>query len=423
MFELNAFTWLIVAAWATLMVWFVGAILALRSGLRRKLLAPISSANPSATAACPLVSVLVPARNEEHRVLSSCIRSLLAQDYEPLEVIAVDDRSTDATKPSVQKVAATNPRLRVIEGAEPPAGWLGKPHALHQALQAARGEWVLATDADMLFEPTAVSTTVAHAVKGGFDAVTLLPFVECLSFWERVFMPTFGCFMLLAMPLERVNDPRRKEALGVGGFFLIRRSALERVGGYRAVRADVAEDLRMAELLKGSGARLRLEYGPDLIRTRMQTNLKEIWEGFTKNLFAGAKFSLVSAVAGVISVLLFAVAPILIAIVCAVVIAANPSGELTGEWMRLFVPTFMVWLIQVAIFVAVNRNWGIPIAYAFAVPLGYLLFAMILLNSTVRIATGSGVMWKGRRLYERTGVHPPRPHAARKSADLHTADE
>nr|MBA3443187.1 hypothetical protein [Pyrinomonadaceae bacterium] len=199
--------------------------------------------------------------------------------------------------------------------------------------------------------------------------------------------------------------------------------ALERVGGYQAVRADVAEDLRMAELLKGSGARLRLEYGPDLIRTRMQTNLKEIWEGFTKNLFAGAKFSLASALAGVVSVLIFAVAPILVAIVCAAMIAMNPSGESTSEWLRLFVPTFMVWLIQVAIFVVVNRSWDIPIAYAFAVPLGYLLFAMILLNSTVKIATGNGVEWKGRRLYGRTGVRPPRPHAAGKSADMHVADE
>lgn len=423
MFELSAFTWLTVTAWATVLLWLVGAFLTVSGRLRRKPLTPVSVARPKTAADLPLVSILVPARNEEHRVLSNCIRSLLAQDYEPLEIIAVNDRSTDATKTILQEVAETNPKLRVIEGAEPPAGWLGKPHALHQAFVAARGEWVLATDADMIFERSAVSTAMAHGLEAGVDAVTLLPFVECQSFWERIFMPTFGWFMLLAMPIERVNDPRRKEALGIGGFFLIRRAALERVGGYQAVCAEVAEDLRMAELLKQSGARLRVEYAPDLIHTRMQTNLREIWEGFTKNLFAGAKFSLVSALAGVVAVLLFAVAPVLVAIVCAVMIGTNLFGEWPSEWMLLFIPTFSVWAIQVAIFGVINRSWGIPIAYAFAVPLGYLLFAMILFNSAVKIATGRGVKWKGRRLYERTGVRPPRSHAAGKSADLRVADE
>ena len=230
-------------------------------------------------------------------------------------------------------------------------------------------------------------------------------------------MPAFGWFMLMALPVHRVNDPRRPESLGVGGFFLIRRAALKRVGEYGAVRAEVAEDLRMGEILKGAGARLRLEYAPDLASTRMQTNFREIWEGFTKNLFAGAKFNLFQAVLGGIAVLLFGVAPLLVAVAS---LLAWLSGA-QGEWMRLFVPTLIVWLIQVCIFVVVNRWTEIPLRYALTVPLGYALFVAILFNSAVRIATGRGVTWKGRRLYERAGVRPPRGASA--TPDLPVADE
>ena len=415
--EVNGSILLAGVTWATVLLWLTGAYLTLRGILRQKALVPTGNRSLLADDA-PLVSILVPARNEEGRVLVRAVRSMLGQDYGCFEVVAVNDRSTDATGQILHSIAEADGRLRVIDGREPPPGWLGKPHALQQALEASRGEWVLATDADMLFEPTAVRTAVALALEGGYDAVTLLPNIDCVSFWERVFMPTFGWFMLIAMPLERVNNPERPESLGVGGFFLVHRAWLERVGGYRSVRSDVAEDLRMAEMLKGRGARLRVEYAPGLAGTRMQTNFREIWEGFTKNLFAGAKFSLLRALAGATSVLLFSVAPPLIALVCALMLASGHEGE----WLvPLLIPTSAVWVLQVATLAVTNRSWGIPAVYAFSAPLGHALFVAILLNSVIRIATGSGVTWKGRRLYERSGVRPPRAGAT--PPDLPIADE
>jgi hypothetical protein len=285
----------------------------------------------------------------------------------------------------------------VVEGVEPRGGWLGKPYALQQAFEVSRGVWVLATDADMIFEGTAVRSAVGHALAGRYDALTLLPRVDCLTFWERVFMPSFGWFMLMVLPLERINDPRRREALGVGGFFLIRRAALERVGGYGAVRGEVTEDLRMAEILKGAGFHLRAEYAPDLARTRMQTNFHEIWEGFTKNLFAGAKFSLWQAAVGSLGVLLVSVAPPVLALWSALMLASGAGGI----WSKLLLPTCFVWLLQIVIFDLINRLWEIPRVYAATVPLGHALFVAILLNSAIRIATGRGVTWKGRTLYKR----------------------
>ena len=404
MLAMNALNALVLIAWATVLLWLVGAFLTVRGLRRQKPLESAEARGPLTTKDAPFVSVLVPARNEEGRVLAACIRSILSQDYGRFEVVAVNDRSTDATGTILHAIARADARLRVMEGREPPAGWLGKPHALQQALLASKGEWVLATDADMLFEQEALRTSIALALKNNYDAVTLIPHIICLTFWERVFMPIFGWFMVMVAPVHRVNNPQSNEAMGVGGFFLMRREWLERVGKYGAVRAEVAEDLRMAELLKRAGARLRIEYAPALISTRMQPSFREIWEGFTKNLFAGTKFNLFQTIFGGIGILLFAVGPLLAATVCAIAL-------LTGapfEWMRLFIPAILVWAIQVATFAIINLSWNVPVAYAFTVPLGHALFVAILFNSALKIVTGRGVTWKGRKLYERAGVRPPR---------------
>lgn len=402
MFELSAFSLLLWAAWGSAALWLLLALMTLRGLKRQKPLGPaprkrLRRDNPT------LVSILVPARNEEGRVLAECIRSILAQDYERFEVITVNDRSTDATGTILHAIAKADERLRVIDGVEPPAGWLGKPHALQQALDAAQGEWILATDADIIFHEAALRTAVDHAIVGGFDAVTLIPRIETRSFWEHVFAPTFGWFMAIGMPVDRVNDPRRREAIAVGGFFLIRREELRRVGDYSAVRAEVAEDLRMAELMKHSGSRLRIEYAPDLTSTRMYAGLGEIWLGFSKNFFAGMRFSLLQTAASIVAVLLFMVAPVFVAIASAIALAYG----LEGPWLTLLMPTAAVWLTQVLTFAVINRFADVPLQYALTVPLGFVLFVAILMNSAFKIATGAGVMWKDRIIYERESATRP----------------
>lgn len=142
MFELNALNWLTLVAWATLLLWLAGAFLTLRGIRRGQPLVPAFIQIKNA----PLVSILVPARDEERRVLERAVRSMLAQDYPRFEVIAVDDRSTDATKAILDKIAMSDERLRVAAGAELPAGWLGKPHALAQALAVACALVMAASD-------------------------------------------------------------------------------------------------------------------------------------------------------------------------------------------------------------------------------------------------------------------------------------
>lgn len=400
------YNFVLLAAWATFALWFVGAILTVRGTRRQRPLEAIADEAKQTSAPPPHVSLLVPARNEARRVLARSIASMLAQGYEPLEVIVVNDRSTDATGEILRSLQNESSCLRVVDGAELPHEWLGKPHAMQQAYKRARGEWLLATDADVIFDSRAVRTAVTYAVAGGYDALTFIPHVECETFWERIFMPAFGWFMLISRPIERVNDPMRTDAVGVGGFFLIHRRWLERVGAWRGVRAEVAEDLRLAEMLKAAGARLRIEYAPGLVRTRMQTNLPEIWEGFTKNLYAGARFNPWAAFAGGFAVLLFSVVPAFLFATCLTAAAVSTGGD-AAVWLGLALPSLLVWTTQFATFAVVNRACGVPVGYAAFAPLGHLLFVLILFNSTIRILTGRGVTWKGRVLYDQAGVRPP----------------
>lgn len=400
--ELSGLSVLTGIAWICAFGWLVFAAVALYGLAGRKPLLPLQ--NSRLTTDAPLVSVLIPARNEAHRVLAQSVRSVLAQDYEHLEVIAVNDRSTDATESILRSIAETDERLHVINGVEPPAGWLGKPYALQQALEASRGQWVLTIDADMVLEQEAVRIAIGRALAGGYDVLTLIPYFETKSFWERVFTPAWVLVLLGAYPFAALNNPKMKHVLAFGGFSLIHRQALARLGDFAAVRADIVEDVRLAELLKSSGARYRIEHAPNLIRTRMQSSFREIWDYLLRGMFGGMRYSLVLAALYIFTGYTFVVAPALIAAFCVLMLAAGASG---GWLSLLVVPSLMVWALQVSVLMFICKRCDIPIAYALTTPLGLSLFYTALLISVINILRGKGVTWKGRRVYERAGVGLP----------------
>ncbi len=402
-FESNALAILTGFVWLIVFAWLVSIVLTLYGLSRQKPLLSVSHLRMTASDA-PLVSVLVPARNEQHRVLADCIRSILAQDYGSFEVIAVNDRSTDGTGAILETLATSESRLRVIEGEEPPAGWLGKPYAMQQAFTHARGEWILATDADMIFDKAALRTAVDRTLEGKGDAITLIPHFEASSFWERVMIPAWGWVLLMFSLFYRISNPKTQGAVGIGGFFLMRRTVLERVGGYEALKDEVMEDVRLAEMIKRSGARLLTEYAPNLLSTRMYRNFGEMWECSTKNWFSGVKFSLSFALSCVCSMYLMSVVPPLIALASAIGIAAGVSADL---WL-LFIPAALSWLLQVIVLAMASIRSEVSPGYALTAPLGLSLLYAMLFDSSIRITTGIGVRWKGRKIYESTGVRPPR---------------
>lgn len=392
----------IAALWLIALSWLAVLILTLRGLARRRSLLPTPDSRLTASDA-PLVSILVPARNEEHRVLADCIRSILAQDYGRFEVIAVDDRSTDATCAILKTLAESDERLRVIEGVELPRGWLGKPYAMQQSLAHARGEWILATDADMIFEPSALRTAFEYVVEAKGDALTLIPRFEAGSFWERVMIPTWMWVFLMFLVFYRVDDTKTDRAAAIGGFFLVRRTVLDRLGGYEALKDEVMEDVRLAEMIKRSGASLLIDHAPALMRTRMYTTFSEMWECSCKNWFSGMNFSLPFALSTVASMYVGAVAPPLIALVLAIALVMGSRADL---WL-LFIPAALTWLLQVLVMARLSSRSDVSPLYALTAPLGVAVLYAMLFDSTMKITTGRGVTWKGRRIYERHGVRPP----------------
>jgi cellulose synthase/poly-beta-1,6-N-acetylglucosamine synthase-like glycosyltransferase len=390
-------------AWVCAAGWLVFAGLALYGLAKRKPLLPARDSQTLTdalltTTDAPMVSVLIPARNEAGRVLEQSVRSVLAQDYAQLEVIAVNDRSTDDTEAVLRSIAETDARLLVINGAEPPGGWLGKTYALQQALEASRGSWVLTIDADMLLERQAVSVAVGRALACGRDVLTLVPYFETASFWERVFTPAWMLVLLGAQSSANLDSPKAEPFVAFGGFMLIRREALARVGDFAAVRADIIEDIRLAGLLKRSGARYRVEHAPNLVRTRMQSGFRDIWSFLTRTMFAAMRYShalgLVYAFAGYA----FVVAPPLVAALCVLKLAAGASAVWPGA---LVAPTLTVWAIQVVALVFICRDARIPSAYALTTPLGLALFYTALPASMLDMLRGKGLGWKERRVYRR----------------------
>ena len=388
--------------WFLVFSWLVSIIMTVYGLSREDLTAP-PNATEMKTPYAPLISIIVPCRNEADRILSAAIRSILDQDYRHFEVIAINDRSTDATGEILKALAEADRRLRVIEGAEPPAGWLGKPYAMHQALTQARGEWILATDADMIFHPTALRAALAHATAKQADAITLIPFFETASFWERVMIPAWAWVLTIFAIVYRIDDPKSSGALGIGGFFLMRRAVLDRIGGYHRLRDEVMEDVRLAEMIKRSGASLRVEHAPALLRTRMYRNFREMWESGTKTWFSGMKFSLLFAVVCALWMYLMAIVPLAIT-VAALIGFATAAGP---TFARLILAGTLAWLGQVIVLAMSGMRSRVSPVYALTAPLGLGLLYTMLLDSGIRIRTGRGVTWKGRMIYERAGVAPP----------------
>lgn len=343
----------------------------------------------------PLLSVCVPARNEE-RNIRRCVESLLAQDYPAFEILVLDDRSSDSTPRLLADLAASHPRLRVLPGAELPPGWAGKPHALHQAALAARGEWLCFVDADTFLAPGALSASIAKALETRADLFSMLTFQEMGTFWEKAVLPLVMTALSVGFSPRRVNDPSRREAIANGQFILIRRAVYDSVGGHAAIRASIVEDKALAELVKGRGHRLVLADGTHLARTRMYTSLPSLWEGWTKNVYLGLSDRPSLLLLGVFGAALLVIASLWLPLWPLLGLAWFLRG---GGWMALTVVTeaLLLWAALLAARAAAARGMGLSRWWALTTPLGAGVFAAIMFVSAWKVLSGRGVTWKGRK--------------------------
>jgi chlorobactene glucosyltransferase len=386
---------LLAAAWVLWCVLGAHLIWSSRGGA---LLTPESA---DSAAPLPPVSILVPARNEA-AALPALLASLFALDYPNYEIILVDDNSADGTGRLAEEWARrpeARGRLRVLHHRELPPGWSGKVYALHLAAGAAGSEWLLATDADVVFHPRALSLAMRLALQRGAALLSLTPDFEYGTFWERVVLPAFALLIFALFPLRLVNDPHSPRAIAAGAFMLMRAEDFRALGGYEPIAGVVTEDLRMAELFKRGGRRILVAPSRRLIRTRMYQGAGEMFEGLSRSAFEGTGYSLPKVLGGVLVGLWTAVFPwaAALGLLARDALGGRPLAHDPALGLAL-----AVCAAGTLIYFPVTRFLHVPPLYALTLPLAAIFYSAVSVNSAWRSVAGSGVPWKGRR------YRPPR---------------
>lgn len=361
---------------------------------------PLAPPLPESAPRLPRVSVIVPARNEEEN-LPTLLASLTTLDYPAFEILVVDDESRDRTRDVVLSTPNGRARaLRLIRGRPLPQGWLGKPWACHQGSREARGDLLLFTDADTRHDPDLLERTVRTLLEEEGDALTLAGRQVMGSFWERLLQPQF--FVLLAFRFPRAGTPkpaeRWKNAIANGQYLLFRRESYEDLGGHTAVKGEVVEDMRLAQILTREGKRLLVRRGTGL-RTRMYRSLGGLVEGWSKNITIGARQAFPGLLRPVIlplSLVLGFLLWLLPPLVLGWALAGGDGGLALsfGAFATGFGVVF--WGLAAGVM-------GANPLYGLLYPLGSILLAYIFLRSWVR---GNRVQWKERSYTVSSGNGP-----------------
>jgi len=327
---------------------------------------------------CPRISVLFAARDEEKK-LPGALATLVAQDYPRLEIVAVDDRSSDATSRILDEFAANHSQLWVVHVRELPPGWLGKPHALQKAYAASSGEWLVFTDADVKFQPDALRKVVSLVSGRKLDHLSLLGDVDRSGFWDTVLITFFGMSFQLATDLYQVSNPSSRSYVGVGAFQMLKRGAYEACGTHRRLAMEVIDDMKLGKLVKQAGFRSGVAVAQDAVSVEWHMGLKNLVLGLEKNFFAAAGFSLGMVALQIVALLLFNVAPLL-------------GLAFGGGWIRALAAVSLV--ISLCFHLGGDVVMRVSPLYCFTLPLGALVFSYILLRSTALTLKQGGIYWR-----------------------------
>src|SRR3954447_7566085 len=377
--------------------------------------------NPVLPSGNPRVSIIVPARNEEETI-EQALRSLLSLDYDNYEVIAVNDRSTDRTGEIMERLAAedhfsgnsfgsqnphplaknarrvghplsfpssTSPSplsishpLRVIHHTSLPAGWLGKTHAMWTAAEQASGEWLLFTDADVLFQPDSLRRALAYAESEPADHVVLFPRMIMKRAGEYMMIAFFQTMFMFGHRPWKVADPSTNDHMGVGAFNLVRRRVYEAVGTYQALRMEVLDDMKLGKVVKNSGFAQRNVFGGNLISIRWAHGAFGIVNNLTKNFFAVLSFQWWRTLLSAFGLAFLNYGPFL-------------GLWLAHGWARL--PYAIALVSLFLIYVGMSWRSAVPPYYFFLHPVSTTLFIYTLLRSMILTLWHDGIVWRGTK--------------------------
>ena len=360
----------------TAFVWFVQSIDLAFGALS---IPSLKSAAPLTDENCPTVSILFAARDEAEK-LPAALETFLAQNYPRYEMIAVNDRSEDATESILENAARKDSRLKVINITALPSDWLGKPHALQKAFENSTGDWLIFTDADVHFDPDVLRRSITLAEERHWDHMPLLCHTKMYSAGEKIAMTFFGMAFLLGIRPWRASNPKTASYVGIGAFQLIRRSAYEKIGEHRRLAMEVVDDVKLGKLVKEAGCRSGIAKSGTAVSVYWHSGVGNIIRGTTKNFFATTGFRLPIVCTQIFGLLMLSVMPWV----------ALPFAH---GWTRVFAGIAVVLAICAEGGVAIEN--GISPLYALTHPIGALIFGWMLTRSTIVTLWQGGITWRG----------------------------
>jgi chlorobactene glucosyltransferase len=357
----------------------------------------------------PLVSVLIPARNEEENI-ETCLKSLQKQDYSNFEILVLDDNSTDRTAELVERMAAKDGRIKMIRGEPLPEGWAGKPFACYQLAEKARGSWFLFVDADTTHAPHMLRSTLALALELKPSLLSGFPRQLAESLPEKIGMPVLYFVIMSWMPLwwlQRSKEPR--PSLTIGQFILFPREEYWRIGGHMAVKDKILEDVWLGvETVRHGGRHVAIDLS-SMVSTRMYQGMWEMWEGLVRSIYAIVAISPAALFGLLIAGFVFYLAPFYW-LWNAYFSAAAPADWRYIVIFQVAMIIFMRWLV--------DNRFKEPFISAFVHPVGFSFLILAVMYAGWRLVIGKSVRWKDR-LYRELGYETkPDADAATRKSDL-----
>jgi hopene-associated glycosyltransferase HpnB len=350
----------------------------------------LPSAPSARRARWPQVVAVVPARNEA-AMLPLTLPALLTQDYPGgFRVVLVDDCSSDGTAAVAAEIAAgLGSKVQVLAGQPRPAGWAGKVWAMEQGIgSASDGEYLLLTDADIAYEPGALTALVQAAEAGRYDLVSQMVLLRARTSWERILVPAFVYFFAQLYPFRRVNRPGGRTAAAAGGCMLVRGQAIPEAGGLARIRGALIDDVALGRLLKQGGGRCWLGFSTRVVSRRPYPQFAELWGMVTRSAYYQLRYSPALLAVTVIGLLwIYAVPPI--------AVLGGLIGTGTGAALSA-AAGLAGWAIMSATYLPMLRLYRLSPLRAPSLPLIAAMYAAMTIDSARRHRAGRGGIWKGR---------------------------
>lgn len=338
----------------------------------------------------PKVSIILPARNEE-AFIAKCLDSLLDQDYENYEIIAIDDRSEDRTGQIISSFTQKNSKIIHVTAEPKPENWMGKNWACFEGFKKSTGELLLFTDADTKHSRKMISLSVSHLLSENLDALTAIPKMLCLDFWTRITLPMLSTFLHTRFSALRVNDPSKKTGYFFGSFFIIRREAYELVGTHEGVKGELVEDGALGKKVKESGFKMKMVRAEHLLEAVWARDLPTLWHAL-KRLMIPLYLQNKKIAVGIFFVVLF-----LLFMPFPILAYAISFANSSMSFSVLFVVSVItIGLLYIAAILEAKKGLSLGLVHALLGPIGSFMIVVGFASGILQVKSNKALMWRGR---------------------------